>query len=159
MVQFSNIRELKNHTSEVIRKTRKGDVIITSHGKPKAILHAVSDKELEAYFLRRAKELPLPKKRAVSGRLLQDKRAEILDIASRHGVIRLRIFGSFARGEATEGSDLDILASFKEDRSLLDLVSFRQDLEDLLGRKVDVVSEEGIHPRLKSRILQEAVPL
>ena len=51
MVQFVNVRELKNRVSEVIRRTRKGDVVVTSHGKPTVVLHAVADDDLEDYLL------------------------------------------------------------------------------------------------------------
>ena len=91
--------------------------------------------------------------------VLQAKKQEILRIAKQHGVIRIRTFGSVARGEATEKSDIDFLIQLEEGRSLLDLIGFRQDLEDLFGRKVDVVSEGGVSPYLKDRIFREAVSL
>lgn len=81
--------------------------------------------------------------------LLQIKRQDILQIARQHGVIRIRTFGSVARGEATEKSDVDFLIKLEEGRSLLDLIGFKQDVEELLGRKVDVVSEGGVSPYLK----------
>lgn len=90
---------------------------------------------------------------------LQDKRQEILRLAARHGATRLRIFGSLARGEATPHSDVDVLVAFEPGRSLLDLVALRQDLEDLLGRKIDVVSEQGLSPYLRERIVREAITL
>ena len=91
--------------------------------------------------------------------LLHDRRTDILQLATRHGARRVRIFGSIIRGTATEGSDIDLLVAFEPDRSLLDLIGFKQDLQDLLGRPVDVVSEGGLSPYLKDRILQEAQPL
>ena len=91
--------------------------------------------------------------------LLHDRRTDILQLATRHGARRVRIFGSTIRGTATEGSDIDLLVAFEPDRSLLDLIGFKQDLQDLLGRPVDVVSEGGLSPYLKDRILQEAQPL
>lgn len=91
--------------------------------------------------------------------LLRAKKQEILRIAKEHGVIRIRTFGSVARGEATEKSDIDFLIRLGEGRSLLDLIGFKQDIEELLGRKVDVVSEGGVSPYLKDRILHEAAPL
>lgn len=91
--------------------------------------------------------------------LLQVKKQEILKIARQHGVIRIRTFGSVARGEATEKSDIDFLIQLEEGRSLLDLIGFRQGVEELIGRKVDVVSEGGVSPYLKDRIFREAVPL
>jgi len=85
--------------------------------------------------------------------------AEIHRLAGEHGVRSVRLFGSAARGRARPGSDLDLLVRMEEDRSLLDLIAFQQDLEESLGRKVDVISEGGINPYLKERILNEAVPL
>jgi len=91
--------------------------------------------------------------------LLHDRRTDILQLATRHGARRVRIFGSIIRGTATENSDIDLLVAFEPDRSLLDLIGFKQDLQELLGREIDVVSEGGLSPYLKDRILQEAQPL
>ncbi|HLG20741.1 MAG TPA: nucleotidyltransferase family protein [Bdellovibrionota bacterium] len=90
---------------------------------------------------------------------LADQRGKILELAERHGATNVRIFGSFARGEARPDSDVDILVSMKPGRSYFDFVALWQDLEELLGRKVDVVSDRGISPYLRDRILSEARPL
>jgi hypothetical protein len=90
---------------------------------------------------------------------LQDKRLEILRIAASHGARNVRLFGSNARGEDRPDSDLDILVDMDSGRSLLDLVGLGQDLEDLLRRKVDVLTENSVHPALRARILAEARPL
>lgn len=71
----------------------------------------------------------------------------------------MRVFGSVARGEADEKSDIDLLVEFESGRSLLDHAGLRLELQDLLGCKVDVVSERGIKPRIRERVLREAVPL
>lgn len=71
----------------------------------------------------------------------------------------MRVFGSRVRGDATRASDLDLLVSLEPGRSLLDVVAIRQDLEDLLGYSVDVVTEGGLSPYLRDRILAEALPL
>ena len=94
-----------------------------------------------------------------SEQLLQKRRSDILRLATQHGAKRVRVFGSVIRGTATEASDIDLLVAFEPDRRLLDLIGFKQDLQELLGRKVDVVSEGGLSPYLKDRILQEAQPL
>jgi predicted nucleotidyltransferase len=91
--------------------------------------------------------------------LLREKRKEILEIAARHGAYNIRVFGSVARGEADEQSDVDVLLELGPDRSLLDLGGFLADLEDLLKCKVDVVTEKGLKTRIRDRVLQEAVLL
>jgi len=91
--------------------------------------------------------------------LLKEKREEILRIAAVHGARNLRVFGSVARGEADESSDIDLLVEMEPGRSLLDLAALFSDLSDLLGRKVDVVTEKGLHWLLRRRILKEAKPL
>lgn len=91
--------------------------------------------------------------------LLREKREEILRIASKHGARNVRVFGSTVRGEAVEASDLDLLVKFEPGRSLLDHAGLVLDLEELLGRKVDVVSEDGLYWLLRRRILKEAQPL
>lgn len=88
-----------------------------------------------------------------------DRRDEIFKLAARHGASHLRVFGSAARRERHGQSDLDLLVWMNEGRSLLDLVALSQDLEDVLGVHVDVLSEGGLSPYLRDRILSEAVPL
>lgn len=89
--------------------------------------------------------------------LLNAKRAETLQIADAHGATKVRLFGSFARGKANPASDIDLLVDLEPGRSLLDLIALQQDLEDLLGRRVDVVTEAALSPYLRERILREAV--
>jgi uncharacterized protein len=93
------------------------------------------------------------------GQELQARRTDILHLADRHGATEVRIFGSVARGEASADSDVDFLVKMAPDRSLLDHVALWQDLEDLLGRKVDLVSEKALHRLMRDQILREAVPL
>jgi hypothetical protein len=95
----------------------------------------------------------------MSSSVLQRYRSEILDLALRHGARNVRVFGSLARGEGREDSDLDLLVTLGEGRSLLDLVGLKQDLEDLVHRSVDVVTEKALSPYLRERVLSEAVPL
>jgi uncharacterized protein len=91
--------------------------------------------------------------------LLKEKREEILRIAASHGARNVRIFGSASRGEADETSDIDFLVDMEADRSLFDVGVLLSDLRELLGRKVDVVSEKGVYWLLRRRILKEAKPL
>jgi predicted nucleotidyltransferase len=91
--------------------------------------------------------------------LLRAKRDEILQICAKYGARNVRVFGSVARGEADEQSDIDLLVEFEPSRSLLDHAGLWIELQELLGVKVDVVSERGLKPRIRERVLQEAIPL
>lgn len=91
--------------------------------------------------------------------LLGEKREEILRLAAKHGARNIRVFGSFARGEALPGSDVDFLVELEPGRSLLDLGALLMDLQDLLGRRVDLVTERALHWYIRERVLKEAVPL
>ncbi len=91
--------------------------------------------------------------------LRRERRAAILDAARRHGARSIRVYGSVARGQATASSDLDLLVEWEADRSLLDIVGLKQDLEDLLGVTVDIGSERGLHWFIRDEVLREAVPL
>ena len=91
--------------------------------------------------------------------LLGGKRDDILRIAARHGARKVRVFGSVARGEADETSDVDFLVELEPGRTLFDLGGLLMDLRDLLGRDVDVVTERGLKTRIRTRVLQEAVAL
>ena len=82
-------------------------------------------------------------------------RNKILPILRRYDVVRAAIFGSFIRGEMREYSDIDILVEFKGEKSLLDLAGLKIELEELLGRKVDVLTYNSLHPLLKHKILSE----
>jgi hypothetical protein len=91
--------------------------------------------------------------------LLRKNRAEILRIARSYGIEDLRLFGSTSRGEDRLDSDLDFLVRLESGRSLLDVVGFKQDLEDLLRCKVDVVSEDAVSPYIREQVLKEALRL
>lgn len=91
--------------------------------------------------------------------LLQEKREDILRIATRRGASNVRVFGSVARGEADPESDIDLLVDLDPGRSLFDLGGLLMDLQDLLGHKVDVVTERGLRERIREHVLREAIPL
>ena len=91
--------------------------------------------------------------------MLKKSRAKILAIAAKHGASNVRIFGSVVRGEDTDESDIDVLVDMAADRSLYDLVGFQQEIEALVGRKADVLTENGLNRYLKDRICSEAAPL
>ncbi len=88
--------------------------------------------------------------------LLDEKKKEIREIAAKHGARNVRVFGSVARGEARPDSDVDFLVDMEPGRTLLDLGGLLMDLRDLLGREVDVVTEHGLKPRIRDRVLKEA---
>lgn len=90
---------------------------------------------------------------------LDKHREKILRMATSCGARDLRVFGSASRGEANPKSDIDILITLETGRSLLDIVALKQDLEDLLGCKVDVVTEDAVSPHLRDQILRDAVSL
>ncbi len=87
------------------------------------------------------------------------RRVEILRIAARHGARSVRLFGSVARGDARPDSDVDFLVEAGPDHSPFFPGGLVADLEELLGRRVEVVEPEGLHPLLRERVLEEAVPV
>lgn len=86
-------------------------------------------------------------------------RQEILRIAARHGARHVRLFGSVVRGQQTGQSDVDLLVSMDNDRSLVDQVAIIQDMQDLLGVRVDVVPEDALDQEVRDQVLKEAVAL
>jgi len=91
--------------------------------------------------------------------LLGGKREEILRLAAKHGASNIRIFGSLARGDARPDSDVDILVDMEAGKSLFDLGDLLMELQQLLGRKVDVTTEKGLRRRIRGRVIKEALPL
>lgn len=91
--------------------------------------------------------------------LLKSKRQQILRVARRHGVTRVRVFGSMARGDAGPESDVDLLIEVGAHPTPWFPGGFVADLEELLGRRVQVVTEHGLDELLRDRVLEEAVPL
>lgn len=95
----------------------------------------------------------------VTLRTLAERRSQILGLAERYCAGEVRVFGSVARGEVTENSDVDFLITPQRGCSLFDLGGLAEDLQELLGCRVDLVTEDGLKPRLRERVLKEAVPL
>ncbi len=88
---------------------------------------------------------------------VRDKREDILRIARQHGASDVRVFGSAVRGQECADSDIDFLVRFAPGVTLLDHAAMLRELEDLLGRKVDVVSERALRQRIRDQVLREAV--
>jgi len=86
---------------------------------------------------------------------LDEIKEKIIPVLRRYDVKRASVFGSFARGEEKEESDIDILVEFKGEKSLLDLAGLKIELEEVLEKKVDVLTYNSLHPLLKDRILEE----
>jgi len=88
--------------------------------------------------------------------ILETKKEDILQIAAKHGARNVRVFGSVARGEARPDSDVDFLVDMEPGRTLFDMGGLFMELRDLLGLQVDVVTEHGLKPRIRERVLKEA---
>ena len=91
--------------------------------------------------------------------LINEKREEIIRIAKAHGATSIRVFGSYSRGEERPGSDIDLIVELEPSRSLLDVIAMKQEIEDIVHKKVDVVTEAALSPYIRDDILQEAVAL
>lgn len=90
---------------------------------------------------------------------LAERRTEILRLAERYRAGKVRVFGSVARGDNSQVSDVDLLVTPQPGCSLFDLGGLLEDLQELLGCPVDLVTEDGLKPRLRERVMREAVPL
>ena len=87
------------------------------------------------------------------------QRQEILRLANKYGINNIRVFGSTVRGEAKKDSDIDLLVDVEEGRDLFDIGAFLMDLEELLHRSIDVVTENALHQKIRKTVLEEAIPL
>ncbi len=91
--------------------------------------------------------------------LIESHRAEILALARRHGLKDVRVFGSMARGDADGNSDVDLLVTLPPDGTGLALGALLADVQDLLNRRVEVLTERSLHPKIRARVIKEALPL
>lgn len=91
--------------------------------------------------------------------LIEAHRAELLELSRRHGVTDVRVFGSMSRGDASDQSDVDLLVTLSPGTSGLALGGLLLDAQQLLGRRVDVVTEASLHPALRERVVAGAIPL
>lgn len=92
-------------------------------------------------------------------KILDEKKEKIISIAAKYGAFNIRLFGSVARGEANQNSDVDFLMDIESGKSLLNRIALIQELEDLLECKVDVAKPENLHELIRAKILKEAIPL
>jgi len=91
--------------------------------------------------------------------LLKARGEEILAVCAKYGACNVRVFGSVARSEADEQSDIDLIVDFEPGRSLFDHAGLWLELQELVGVEVDVVSSRGIKPRIREQVMREAIPL
>jgi predicted nucleotidyltransferase len=91
--------------------------------------------------------------------LIENHRAELLELARRRGVTGVRVFGSLSRGDGGDNSDVDLLVTLAPGINALALGGLLLDAQELLGRRVDVVTEASLHPALRERVIDDAVPL
>ena len=91
--------------------------------------------------------------------ILKEKREDVLEVAKKHGVTSLRVFGSVARGEESADSDIDLLVTTGPSVSPWFPAGLILELEELLGRHIDIVTETGLNPLLRDEVLSEAVAL
>lgn len=94
-----------------------------------------------------------------TGRRVLAHRGELLDVLRRHGVTNAEIFGSAARGDDHEGSDLDLLVDFAPDTSIIDIIGIQRELQDVVGVPVDLIPRSGLKPRVRARAAKDLVPL
>ena len=91
--------------------------------------------------------------------IIGNRKEQILALAAKHGAYNVRVFGSVAQGTADEKSDIDFLVDLEEGRTLFDLGGLLMDLQNLLQRQVDVLTEQGLHWYIRNKVLEEAKPL
>jgi uncharacterized protein len=91
--------------------------------------------------------------------LLKQHRAEVLQLATAYGASDVRVFGSVARGDDDETSDIDLLVRMAPGRSVFDIGGLLMDLQELLGRRVDIVTERGLRPRIRAQVVRDAIPI
>ena len=91
--------------------------------------------------------------------IIQDRKEQILALATKYGASNVRIFGSVANGTADENSDIDFLVDMEKGRSLFDLGGLLMDLQELFNRKVDVVTEKGLHERIRERVIRQVIKI
>ncbi len=92
-------------------------------------------------------------------KLITRNREAIIKIAQRNNAVNIRVFGSMVRGDAESDSDVDLLADLDINTSLLDRIAITQEIEDLLGRKIDLVTPDKLHRVIKDRVMKESIPL
>ncbi len=91
--------------------------------------------------------------------LLEEKKSDIYALAKNYGIKDVRVFGSVARGEDTESSDIDFLVTMERGHGLFDRCGFWSDVEEVLGREIDVLTEKGLHWSFRQQVIDEAKPL
>jgi predicted nucleotidyltransferase len=134
-------------------------------GKPRPVKMNLDDQlefrlKFKSFFEKvKCHNLTLFRERKRMNDQMQPIREKIISILHRNDVKRASFFGSIVRGEMTEESDVDLLVEFVGKKSLLDIAHLKNELEDAINRRVDVLTYKSLHPYLKERILAEQVPI
>lgn len=95
----------------------------------------------------------------MNNQAIQEIKVKIVPVLKRAGIKRSAVFGSLARGESREESDIDILVEFEKEKTLFDFVELKRELEVILGKRVDLITYRSLSPFLRERILREQIPL
>ncbi|MBI4357112.1 MAG: nucleotidyltransferase family protein [Gammaproteobacteria bacterium] len=91
--------------------------------------------------------------------IIEANREVILELAKKHGAHHVRVYGSMAKNEETENSDLDLIVEFDDDRTLFDWIDLTCELEDRIKKKVDITTDQTIHWYIRDKVIKEAIPL
>jgi uncharacterized protein len=158
---IATVTDLRRSTSAVMERAAQGDVVVVQKdNEPQGVYLSYASYCQLLERLDRVQAAPGPAAPSgTGGDAVALPRELILPALERNGVVRAAVFGSAARGEAGPDSDLDLLVEFEAGRTLFDLVELRDELTRLLGRRADVVTYAGLHPRLRERVLREQVPI
>ncbi|MEI7615957.1 MAG: type II toxin-antitoxin system prevent-host-death family antitoxin [Actinomycetota bacterium] len=162
-MKFKSVAELHNKTTEVLNFIKTdGYVVITNHGKPQAVIKKISENDIEDFIL----ENHLPKtgpykenynigekKETFSSETkyfasldLKDIFKKIVETLKKYNPVAVRVFGSFARGDFNNQSDIDLVVKFSDRKSLLDLVKIEFELQEKTGFRIDLLTENSLTP-------------
>ncbi len=183
-MKFRNIADLHNKTTAILKDVQKnGYVVITNHGRPEAIIKKFSEDDIEDFILsgRALSNISDPYKyptvktdfligeggvlqtssektfkRKLDNNEIEDIFKKIIKVLKSYNATIIKVFGSFARGDFTGSSDIDLLVRFSEKKSLIDLVKIEDFLISTIGLKVDLLTENSLSPDIRKKVDKEA---